>query len=124
MTCWASINRNVRGIEVNDDTLSVDVIRDVCLEWSRPLSRPSTRRSSLMQKEYIYPRLGNRMSPKEWNEAGKPDIVERAAARKREILSTYYPDYLPRAIDDVIRARHDIKLPREVMETGDPRWIK
>ena len=26
-----SINRNVRGIEVNDDTLSVEVIRDVCL---------------------------------------------------------------------------------------------
>ena len=27
-------------------------------------------------------------------------------------------------MDDVIRARHDIKLPREVMEMGDPRWIK
>ena len=26
-----SINRNVRGIEVNEDTLSVEVIRDVCL---------------------------------------------------------------------------------------------
>ena len=62
------------------------------------------------------------MSPKEWNEAGRPDIVERAAARKREILSTYYPDYLPRAIDELIRAKHDIKLPREVMEPGDPRW--
>ena len=34
-----SINRNVRGIEVNDDTLSVDVIRNVCIEWARPLSR-------------------------------------------------------------------------------------
>ena len=26
-----AINRNVRGIEVNEDTLSVDVIREVCL---------------------------------------------------------------------------------------------
>ena len=25
-------------------------------------------------------------------------------------------------IDDKIRARHDIKLPREVMQPGDPRW--
>jgi trimethylamine--corrinoid protein Co-methyltransferase len=76
-----------------------------------------------MQKEYVYPLLGNRMSPKEWNEAGRPDIIERATARKREILSTYHPDYLPRAIDEVIRQRHDIKLPREVMEPGDPRWL-
>jgi trimethylamine--corrinoid protein Co-methyltransferase len=75
-----------------------------------------------MQREYIYPLLGNRMSPKEWYEAGKPDIVERATAKKREILSTYFPDYLPRAIDDALRARHDIKLPRTVMEPGDPRW--
>jgi trimethylamine--corrinoid protein Co-methyltransferase len=68
--------------------------------------------------------LGNRMSPKEWAEAGKPEIVARAAAMKREILSSYYPDYLPTAIDDEIRARHDIHLPREVMAPGDPRWRK
>ena len=90
-----SINRNVRGIEVNDETLSVDVIRNVCLDGpGHYLGHDQTL--SLMQKEYIYPALGNRMSPKEWNEAGRPDIVERATARKREILSTYYPDYLPR----------------------------
>ncbi len=118
-----SINRNVRGIEVNDDTLSVEVIRDVCLNGpGHYLGHGQTL--TLMQKEYIYPGVGNRMSPKEWNEAGKPDIVERAAARKREILSTHYPDHIPRDIDERIRARHDIKLPREVMEPGDPRWAR
>jgi trimethylamine--corrinoid protein Co-methyltransferase len=118
-----SINRNVRGIEVNDDTLSVEVIRDVCLNGpGHYLGHGQTL--SLMQKEYIYPGVGNRMSPKEWNEAGKPDIVERAAARKREILSTHYPDYIPRELDERIRAKHDIKLPREVMEPGDPRWTR
>jgi trimethylamine--corrinoid protein Co-methyltransferase len=116
-----SINRNVRGIEVNDETLSVEVIRNVCMEGpGHYLGHDQTL--SLMQREYIYPLLGNRMSPKEWYEAGKPDIVERATAKKREILSTYFPDYLPRAIDDALRARHDIKLPRTVMEPGDPRW--
>jgi trimethylamine--corrinoid protein Co-methyltransferase len=64
------------------------------------------------------------MSPKEWNEAGKPDIVERATARKREILSTHYPDHIPREIDAMIRARHEIALPRQAMEPGDPRWQK
>jgi trimethylamine---corrinoid protein Co-methyltransferase len=116
-----SINRNVRGIEVNEDTLSLEVIANVCIEGpGHYLGNEQTL--SLMQKEYIYPHVANRMSPKEWVEAGKPDLVERAAARKREILSTYYPDYIPRAMDDAIRAKHDIKLPRQVMEPGDPRW--
>jgi trimethylamine--corrinoid protein Co-methyltransferase len=117
-----SINRNVRGIEVNDDTLSVETIADVCMDGpGHYLGHPQTL--SLMQREYVYPSVANRMSPKEWNEAGKPDLVETAARRKREILSTYHPNYLPRTIDDAIRARHDIKLPRAVMEPGDPRWL-
>jgi trimethylamine--corrinoid protein Co-methyltransferase len=118
-----SINRNIRGIEVTEDTLSVEVIRDVCLEGpGHFLGHPQTL--SLMQSEYIYPAVGNRMSPKEWHEAGKPDVVDRAAARKREILTTHYPDLIPRRIDEQIRARHDIKLPRQVMEPGDPRWAR
>jgi trimethylamine--corrinoid protein Co-methyltransferase len=118
-----SINRNVRGIEVTDETLSTAVIADVCINGpGHYLGHEQTL--SLMQKEYVYPHLGNRMSPKEWNEAGKPDIVERATARKREILSTYHPEHIPRNIDEMIRAKHDIALPREVMEAGDPRWRK
>lgn len=116
-----SINRNVRGIEVNEDTLSLEVISQVCVEGpGHYLGNEQTLQ--LMQKDYVYPQVANRMSPKEWNEAGKPEIVERAAARKREILSTYYPEYIPRHIDEMIRAKHDIKLPRSVMEPGDPRW--
>ena len=118
-----SINRNVRGIEVNDDTLSIDVITNVCMDGpGHYLGHEQTL--SLMQKDYVYPTVGNRMSPKEWVEAGKPDIVERAAAKKREILSTYYPEYIPREIDEQIRAKLDIRLPREVMQAGDPRWVK
>jgi trimethylamine---corrinoid protein Co-methyltransferase len=116
-----SINRNVRGIEVTDETLSVEVITEVCLNGPGHYLG-SDQTLDLMQKEYIYPAIANRMSPKEWIEAGKPDLIEKAAARKHQILSTYYPDYLPRAMDEVIRAKHDIKLPRHVMEPGDPRW--
>lgn len=118
-----SINRNVRGIEVNDETLSVEVISNVCMEGpGHYLGHDQTL--SRMQKDYVYPHVSNRMSPKEWVEAGKPDIVERAAARKREILTSYYPDYIPRDVDEKIRAKLDIKLPRERMEPGDPRWSR
>jgi trimethylamine--corrinoid protein Co-methyltransferase len=110
-----SINRNVRGIEVNDETLSFDVIADVCTEGpGHYLGNGQTL--SLMQSEYVYPLIANRMSPKEWLEAGKPDLVERATARKREILATYYPDYLPYEMDRGLRAAHDIRLPRSAME--------
>jgi trimethylamine---corrinoid protein Co-methyltransferase len=118
-----SINRNVRGIEVTDESLSVETIRQVCLDGPGHYLG-SDQTLTLMEREYIYPKIANRMSPKEWNEAGKPDIVKVAAARKREILTTYYPNYLPRELDDRIRAKHDIKLPREVMEMGDPRFLQ
>jgi trimethylamine--corrinoid protein Co-methyltransferase len=116
-----SINRNVRGIEVNDESLSLEVIKDVCLAGPGHYLG-SNQTLTLMQKEYVYPHIANRMSPKEWNEAGKPDLIERAHARKMEILTTYYPNYIPRELDDAIRAKHDIRLPREVMEPSDPRW--
>jgi trimethylamine---corrinoid protein Co-methyltransferase len=118
-----AINRNVRGIEVTEDTLSLDVITETCLEGPGHYLG-SNQTLTMMQTEYIYPAMANRMSPKEWNEAGKPDILSKAIAKKKEILSTYYPEYIPLEIDAVIRAHHDIKLPREVMEIGDPRWVK
>jgi trimethylamine---corrinoid protein Co-methyltransferase len=117
-----SINRNVRGIEVTDETLSFDVITEVCTTGPGHYLG-SDQTLSMMQTEYVYPHLGNRMSPKEWNEAGKPDILKKAIAKKKEILSTYYPEYIPRDVDEMIRAKHDIRLPREQMMMGDPRWI-
>jgi hypothetical protein len=39
-----------------------------------------------------------------------------------EILTTYTPDYLPWEMDKILRQNHDIKLPRTMMEPGDPRW--
>lgn len=118
-----SINRNIRGIEVTDESLSIDVISNVCLEGPGHYLG-SDQTLNLMQRDYVYPLIANRMSPKEWAEAGKPDLIERAHARKNEILSTHYPEYIPRDIDERIRAKHDIRLSREVMEMGDPRWMK
>ena len=40
-----------------------------------------------MQTEYVYPAVGNRMSPKEWAEAGQPELLDRAIARKNAILA-------------------------------------
>lgn len=69
--------RAVRGIEVSDETLSIAVIRDLCLD--RPghfLGHAQTLK--LMHTEYLYPEVGDRGSPKDWLEQGADSVVERA----------------------------------------------
>ena len=106
--------RCVRGIEVNDATLSVETIRDVCLNGpGHYLGHPQTL--GLMQRDYVYPAIGNRLSPKEWAEVGKPDILKVAIKRKKDLLATHFPRHVSDAVDDQIRERHAIKLPREAM---------
>ena len=101
-----SINRNVRGIEVNEDTLSLEVIANVCIEGpGHYLGNEQTL--ALMQKDYVYPSVSNRMSPKEWNEAGKPLLLDKAIERKNEILSRA-GNVIDPQIDAAIRAKYNI----------------
>ncbi len=106
--------RCVRGIEVNEQTLSVETMRNVCTEGPvHYLGHGQTL--SLMESEYIYPVIGNRMSPKEWVEAKKPDIVERAIQEKRRILDGYFPSHLSPELDHQLRDNFNIMLPRNAM---------
>ncbi|RMD92176.1 MAG: methyltransferase [Alphaproteobacteria bacterium] len=100
--------RAVRGIDVTEEALSVEVMRQVCLEGpGHYLGAEQTLR--LMQREYVYPRIGNRMSPKEWEEAGRPQLLERARARKEAILAEA-GNLIPPDIDREIRARWNIRV--------------
>jgi len=107
--------RCVRGIDVSDEALSIDVIADVCLNGpGHYLGHGQTLK--LMQTEYFYPAVADRFSPKEWNEKGRPDIVQRAIAEKRRILSSHFPGHVSRPVDDALRARFpNIHLPRSAM---------
>ncbi|MEM1162006.1 MAG: trimethylamine methyltransferase family protein, partial [Pseudomonadota bacterium] len=94
--------RCVRGIEVTEETCGLDVIRSVCLEGpGHYLGHDQTL--GLMQTEYVYPALGDRTSPKEWAEIGRPDLVQKAIARKREILDTCFPMHMDAGIDAKVR---------------------
>lgn len=109
-----AINRTVRGIEVNDETLSIEAMRDVCVEGpNHYLGHEQTL--ALMQKEYIYPDVGDRTSPKEWAEQNKPVLNEVARKKVDDILSTHFPDHIPKDLDARIRERFDIKLAAEAM---------
>ena len=77
--------RCVKGIDVNNASLSLETIRDICLNGpGHYLGHNQTL--SLMQTEYIYPVLGDRTSPKEWAENGKPDLLLKAKERTKDNL--------------------------------------
>ena len=40
-------------------------------------------------------------------------LIDKAVARKREILGSYFPDHVSDEVDRQIRERFDIFLPRE-----------
>jgi len=102
--------RCVRGIEVDDETLALEQIRSVCLDGpGHYLGTDQTL--GRMQSDHVYPTLGDRFSPKEWEERGKPDLVAKAVARKEEILSQRPAAWFDPATDAALRARFNIHLP-------------
>ncbi len=109
-----SVMRMVRGIEVTDETLAVDVIHDVCTGEGHFLGHPQTL--SLMNSDYYYPHTADRNTRDNWELAGALDMRERAKRRARELLSTQWPTHLSDDVDARLRAEFEILLPREVMK--------
>ena len=102
--------RCVRGIEVSEDTLALDQIAEVCLGGSGHYLG-TNQTLGRMETDHVYPTLGNRMSPKEWAEMDKPDLLEQASARKATILSERSAARFDPATDAAIRAAFEIHLP-------------
>lgn len=101
--------RCVRGIEVTEDSVSLEALRQVCLEGpGHYLGHDQTL--ALMQSEYVYPELADRTSPKEWAEIGKPDLIAKATERKNHILAEAGTSLLEPALDQAIRAAFPIHL--------------
>jgi len=116
-----SVLRTVRGIEVNDETLAYEVIRDVALgKTGHFLGNPQTIKH--MESDYYYPAMGDRSSPETWEKNGAKDIRERARERVREILREHYPSHISADVDDKIRRAFNILLPREAMRPDNGRW--
>ena len=82
----------------------------------------SSQTLELMEKEYVYPRLGDRSTPEEWQQRGGGDIRARALARVREILAEHYPVHIAPAVDPALRARFPIRLPAASMTSAGGRW--
>lgn len=101
--------RCLKGIEVTDETLALEAMREVCLGGpGHYLGVGETL--ARMETDFVYPALGDRTSPKEWEEVGKPDLIENATARKDAILAEPSMASLDPITDRAIRERFPIKL--------------
>ncbi len=103
-----AILRSVRGVEVRDDLIDLEMIERVATGEGHYLGEPQTLAS--MRSEYVYPQLGDRRSVDEWIEAGRVAIWERARDRVTEILAREAPGPLTPAADRAIRERFPIRL--------------
>jgi trimethylamine--corrinoid protein Co-methyltransferase len=110
------VMRLVRGLEVTDETLSLDVIDEVCTGEGHYLGHPQT--FELMKTEYHYPQAVDRAIRADWEAAGSLDMRERARRQARHTLETFFPKIVPAEIDQQLRDKFNILLPREFMLPG------
>ncbi len=102
--------RCVKGIEVSEDSVSLEVIRATCIGGPGHYLG-SDQTLALMQTDYVYPTLGDRTSPKEWVERDRPDLIARATGLKERLLSERSAARFDPLTDALIRARFAIHLP-------------
>lgn len=106
-----TIMRAVRGIEVTDETLSVDLIHQICAPNGEGHYLGTQQSLNLMNTEYYYPHTGNRQRRDDWEANGGLDMWERARQETKQILNTHKPQRIPAEVDAAIRERFEILLP-------------
>ena len=87
----AMILHSLNGIAVNDETLSVDVIREMGIGKDY-MSHESTFKYMKSQSQA---QIIDRRMREDWETAGNKDAYERAHNKMIEILETYEPPPLP-----------------------------
>ncbi len=115
-----AVQRTLRGIEVSDESLSIDVIRDVALGPGHFLGQSQTL--ELMETEYLYPSIASRETYDEWTAGGACDAQTAAAAAARKILNSHYPAANDPIADTAVRERFDIRLSKDDMQAHGRLW--
>ncbi|WP_050604302.1 trimethylamine methyltransferase family protein [Ruegeria sp. 6PALISEP08] len=109
-----NILRTLRGIEATSENIAADVIADVCRGEGHYLGEQHT--FNRMKSDYFYPEIGDRKTPREWQEDGCRLVGDIARDKAREIMSGHFPQHIPDDVDRALRARFDIRLTRQ--QTG------
>jgi trimethylamine--corrinoid protein Co-methyltransferase len=97
----AMVKRIMRGVEVSDDTMMLDLI-DQIGPGGHFVAEP--RSASLCRQEIWVPQLLDRNAHTIWAQSGKRSMEERVWERVREILRTHEPPPLPEGAAEQIDA--------------------
>jgi trimethylamine--corrinoid protein Co-methyltransferase len=98
----------IRGIEVSEDTLAFEAMRNVITGEGHFIGETQTMEA--MERDYFYPKLGDRLEPTSWAQAGAEDAWQRANREVRRVLAEHQPDYLDAALDARLRAQYRIHI--------------
>lgn len=104
----STIHRTIRGVEVNEETLGFDAIRQAITGEGHFLGGDHTLAS--MERDYYYPSLANRDAPAVWNEAGAPDAWKTANEKAKEILAAHQPAYMSQKLEQEIQQKFGVIL--------------
>lgn len=107
------ILRSVRGVEANSETIAADVIAEVCHGEGHYLGHNQTY--TRMKSDYVYPVVGDRHTPGEWQADGSKDMLKRAREYARDVLASHFPKHLDDQLDRSFRERYPILLSREAV---------
>ena len=98
-----SIKRIIKGVQITEESLSVDLIKAVG-HTGNYLTHSSTLNHF---SELIQPRLMNRENYDNWSTKGRTDVHERAMERARELVANHQPkpisEQAQREIHEIIR---------------------
>ena len=94
------VMRAVRGIEFNEDTLALDVIKNV---GPTGTFFDQVHTVKHLRSEFFFPKLSDRSPREQWVEKGAKDTRERAREIAKNILLNHKPLPIPPDIDKKIR---------------------
>ena len=100
------IYRTIRGVEVNDETLGFEAIKEAVTGAGHFLGGMHTM--DAMQRDYFYPPLADRDQPVAWAEQGSKDIWAVAREKAKSVLESHHPTYIDPQVDLQIRSKFNI----------------
>ena len=105
----SNIHRTIRGFEVSEETLGVETIREtVTTGEGHFLGGDHTM--GAMERDYYYPKLANRDTPREWNDNDAPQAWTVAREKVHEVLSEDMAEYVSTEVEAAIRKKWNILL--------------
>ncbi len=93
----AMVGKVLEGIRVDEETLAIEIIKQVGPIPGNYLRTEHTRR--LWREEYVIPRVGVREDYDAWVRSGSKGILERATEEAKRIIATHTVNPLPAEAD-------------------------